>query len=131
MTQNAVRWSMVAGTAWLVGIAIGLVLQFAFVTFLRASGGDFVATLLSNLVFDLLLLLLAVRLLRRPTRTVLVVSLALALLSAVGPGWSPPGFEAWTWLSWLGAGIAGLASLAALIIARRGQLSSAPEERPR
>jgi len=121
MTQSAVRWSKVAGLAWLADLGAGLVVQVVFVTSLNASRGDFVATLLASLAFDLLILLLGLRLVRRPTRTVLVVSLAFALLSAVSWGWSPPGLEAWMWLSWLSVSIAGVASLLGLIVARRGQ----------
>ena len=121
MTQSAVRWSKVPGLVWLVGLGAGLAFQVALVTSLSASLGDYVATLLANLVLDLLILLLGLRLVRRPTGTVLLVSLALALFCAVSWGLSPPGLEAWVWLSVLTVGIAGLASLAGMIAAWRGQ----------
>jgi len=121
MTQSAVRWSKVAGLAALVGLGAGLVAQVALMASLSASRGDYLVTLILNLVLDLLILLLGLRLVRRPTRTVLLVSLALALFSAVSWGSSPPGLEVWVWLSVLPVGIAGLASLAALIVDRRRQ----------
>ena len=121
MTPSAVRWSQVAGLAWLVALALSFVGLVVLLTAHSASLADFVATLLINLVFDVLTLLLGLRLVRRPTRTVLLVSVALALFSAVSWGSTPPGLEVWFWLPSLPVAVAGLASLAGLIVARRGQ----------
>jgi hypothetical protein len=120
MTRSAGLWAAVAGVAWLVGLA-----QFVLTVAEAGVGLPFV--LIGVAVYGAWALALGVLLLRRPTRTILTVSLVFAVITVLlnWPTLPAPSLDGPYWLTWLPDVVAGISSLAGLIAARRKQEAAA------
>jgi hypothetical protein len=125
VSSSASRWSAIAGIAWLVGFGQ---------LFLIWAGTGLGPTLLivAMAFYGVWALVLGVVLLKRPARTVLVLSLAFAVVSLV-VNWSAipmPSLGGPYWLAWLPDATAGVASLAAVLLGRTPQRHAPPGVSP-
>jgi hypothetical protein len=110
MGKTARRWSAIAGIAWLVGFLQLLLIWAGLGIDLRLLG-------LALILYGAWALALGVLLLTRPTKGVLLLSLAFAVVSLL-LNWSAlpmPSLAGPHWLTWLPDSVAALASLAALL----------------
>ena len=113
--RGALTWARIAGGAWLVGFALFVYVGIG--PLLRLELG---ALLIGLLTYGLWALLLGLRLVRRPTRVVLIAWLifAVVLLALYAPLLVRGGSAL---LAYGPDAVAGAASLAALLLERRGK----------
>jgi hypothetical protein len=114
MATIAIRWSIVAGVAWLVGFG-------QFVLIWAGLGLGLPLLLIGFAIYGAWALGLGFMLLRRPKRTILAVSLVFAIVSLV-LNWAAlpaPALEGPYWLSWVPDAVAGIASLAGVLASRK------------